>query len=121
MHGLPVLNWSSCRGRDTSAIWRTRQRSMPPLAVFWSTVFKPVIVACVLLALSEVGSGQATPGGYDEILDLNVRDGMVYYRALKANRGRLDAFVSGLGSQTIDQASRNEQIAFWLNAYNAIV
>src|SRR5665213_1732306 len=60
----------------------------------------------------------------DEILDLYVRDGLVYYRALKAERGRLDGYVSGLGSAVpgaIDQAPRDEQIAFWLNAYNAIV
>jgi hypothetical protein len=57
----------------------------------------------------------------DEILDLYVRDGMVYYRALKAERGRLDGYVSGLATATVDAAPRDEQIAFWLNAYNAIV
>jgi len=58
---------------------------------------------------------------YDEILDLNVRDGMVYYRALKASRARLDTFVNSLASRSIESAPRGEQIAFWLNAYNAIV
>jgi hypothetical protein len=57
----------------------------------------------------------------DETLDLYVRDGMVYYRALKAERGRLDGYVSGLATATVDSAARDEQIAFWLNAYNAIV
>ena len=46
---------------------------------------------------------------------------MVYYRALKVERGRLDGYVSGLATATVDPAPRNEQIAFWLNAYNAIV
>ena len=58
---------------------------------------------------------------YDELLDLNVRDGLVYYRALKGQRARLDAYISGLASATIDSAPREEQIAFWLNAYNALV
>jgi hypothetical protein len=58
---------------------------------------------------------------FDQILDLNVRDGFVYYRALKAERGRLDSYVTSLGSASVDGASREEQIAFWLNAYNAIV
>jgi hypothetical protein len=60
----------------------------------------------------------------DEILDLYVRDGMVYYRALKAERGRLDGYVNALatvGPGSIGAAPSDEQIAFWLNAYNAIV
>ena len=58
---------------------------------------------------------------YDELLDLNVRDGMVYYRVLKAERGRLDGYVTSLASVSIESAPRDEQIAFWLNAYNALV
>jgi hypothetical protein len=59
--------------------------------------------------------------GYDQLLDEDVRDGLVYYRALKSTRGRLDAYVSSLASVRLDAASREEQIAFWLNAYNAFV
>ena len=62
--------------------------------------------------------------GFDETLDLYVRDGLVYYRALKSDRGKLDGYVGALGTMSamaIDGASREEQIAFWLNAYNAIV
>jgi hypothetical protein len=58
---------------------------------------------------------------YDEILDLNVRDGMVYYRALRSERARLDGYIASLAAVSIDSAPRNEQIAFWINAYNAIV
>ena len=32
----------------------------------------------------------------DQILDLNVRDGLVYYRALKSERGRLDRYAASL-------------------------
>jgi hypothetical protein len=59
--------------------------------------------------------------GYDELLDVNVRDGLVYYRALKSDRRRLDAYVSSIASASMDSASRAEQIAFWINAYNALV
>jgi hypothetical protein len=58
---------------------------------------------------------------FDQILDLNVRDGFVYYRALKAERGRLDSYVASLGGANVESAPREEQMAFWLNAYNAIV
>ena len=59
----------------------------------------------------------------DQILDLNVRDGFVYYRALKAERGRLDRYVASLNVPAATYAgwSREARMAFWLNAYNAIV
>jgi hypothetical protein len=58
---------------------------------------------------------------FDELLDLNVRGGEVYYRAIKSQRGKLDAYVSGLSTIAADKLPRDEQVAFWLNAYNALV
>jgi hypothetical protein len=55
------------------------------------------------------------------VLDLYVRDGMVYYRALKQDRKRLDAFVRGLATSDIESASPADKVAYWLNAYNALV
>ena len=59
----------------------------------------------------------------DQILDLNVRDGLVYYRALKGDRGRLDRYIGSLNvpAATYQGWSRNQQLAFWLDAYNAFV
>jgi len=57
----------------------------------------------------------------DEILDLNVRDGFVYYRALKSDRTKLDAYVASLAGVHLDGASPQEQAAFWINGYNAVV
>ena len=60
----------------------------------------------------------------DQLLELYVRDGLVYYNAVKSDRRRLDSYIAALnGSQAraIDRASNDEQIAFWLNAYNALV
>lgn len=59
----------------------------------------------------------------DQILDLNVRDGMVYYRALESARGSLDRYVASLNVPEATYAgwSREQQMAFWLNAYNAFV
>jgi hypothetical protein len=56
----------------------------------------------------------------DQVLDLYVRDGYVYYRALRQDRRLLDAYLNGLATASIDSASRDEQVAFWLNAYNAL-
>src|SRR6476619_6816961 len=57
----------------------------------------------------------------DQILDLYVRDGEVYYKALKIERAKLDGFVAALGTESIDKRSREERLAFWVNAYNALV
>src|SRR5215213_2678028 len=59
----------------------------------------------------------------DQILDVNVRDGLVYYRALKADRARLDRYAASLNvpAATYQGWSRGQQIAFWVNAYNAFV
>jgi hypothetical protein len=59
----------------------------------------------------------------DEILDQNVRDGLVYYRALKSERGRLDRYVASLDVPAATYASwaPERQMAFWLDAYNAFV
>ena len=82
-----------------------------------------LLVLCVSLpsAAQDARPDDARRKTYDELLDLNVRDGMVYYRVLRAERGRLDAYVSSLANVSIESAPRDEQIAFWLNAYNALV
>jgi hypothetical protein len=57
----------------------------------------------------------------DQLLDLYVRDGFVYYRALKSDRRSLDAYLATLERTALDGWSREEQVAFWLNAYDALV
>lgn len=59
----------------------------------------------------------------DQILDTNVRDGFVYYRALKSERGRLDRYAISLNvpAAAYEAWPREEKMAFWVNAYNAFV
>jgi hypothetical protein len=57
----------------------------------------------------------------DVILDSYVRDGFVYYRALKSDRSKLDGYINLIGNAAVDKLSRDERLAFWLNAYNAFV
>jgi hypothetical protein len=84
----------------------------------------------VVLALAHVQvSPPPGPGSdplhrsFDQILDLNVRDGLVYYRALQGARGKLDSYIASLNvpAATYDGWSREQKMAFWLNAYNAFV
>jgi hypothetical protein len=60
---------------------------------------------------------------YDQMLDIHVRDGLVYYRALKGSRGAFDRYVASLDvpAAEYDGWARPRQIAFWINAYNAFV
>jgi hypothetical protein len=59
----------------------------------------------------------------DRLLDLYVRDGFVYYRALKSDRSRFDRYIASLDVSTAayDAWSREQKIAYWINAYNAFV
>jgi len=76
-------------------------------------------------AVLVAGTGQvaALHMPLDQILDLYVRDGLVYYRALKSERARLDRYAASLNVSpaTYDAWSRDEKDAFWLNAYNVFV
>jgi Protein of unknown function, DUF547 len=58
---------------------------------------------------------------FDQLLDLYVRGGDVYYRALKSDRAKLDGYLNLIAGASVDKLSRDEQIAFWLNAYDALV
>jgi hypothetical protein len=61
---------------------------------------------------------------FDEVLDIYVRDGLVYYYALKQERGKFDRYVQALGdvsADTIAKWPQPRQLAYWINAYNAFV
>jgi hypothetical protein len=90
---------------------------------------KSGVVAALIVALP-AWIGQQPPSTaeplhrpFDQVLDLYVRDGYVYYRALRAERARLDRYVASLNVTEAAYArwSREQKVAFWLNAYNAFV
>ncbi|HUR19744.1 MAG TPA: DUF547 domain-containing protein [Vicinamibacterales bacterium] len=92
------------------------------------------MTCAVVLAAVMVVSASSTPGArqgeqtdrhtaLDRILDVYVRDGYVYYKALKASRAPLDQYVTSLdvAPDVLARMTENERRAFWINAYNAIV
>ena len=100
------------------------QTSPGRLKVDWRIQLPVVFLALTLLG----GIPRAQDSGadtrqqrFDEILDANVRDGFVYYRALKSERGRLDGYIASLANVQLESASPQEQVTFWLNGYNAVV
>ena len=76
-----------------------------------------IVLAAASLATPRAQDRQA----FDTILDTYVRDGMVYYRALKSDRGKLDGYLNSLADVDVAARPREAQISFWLNAYNALV
>ena len=60
---------------------------------------------------------------FDQILDQYVRDGFVYYAALRAERRAFDRHVASLAERPagFDAWSEARRLAYWLNGYNALV
>lgn len=83
-------------------------------------------VLLTILALSSVVSGQEPVDYtlYDRVLKTHVdADGYVDYQGLKNHPDELNAFVRQLAQvdeNTLKSSPERSQIAFWLNAYNAL-
>jgi Protein of unknown function, DUF547 len=61
---------------------------------------------------------------FDRVLDVYVRDGYVYYAALKQERSALDAYLRAIANVSpaeLNSWPKSRQLAFWINAYNAFV
>jgi hypothetical protein len=93
-----------------------------------------VVVALFAAAYAPIGAGQnyqpaadldALHVPFDALLDLHVRDGLVYYHALQQERGQLNRYAASLNAPSVAAAygswSKAQQMAFWINAYNVFV
>ena len=60
---------------------------------------------------------------FERLLDTYVREGLVYYRTLRQERGALDKYIASLNvpAATLAKWSPAARQAFWINAYNALV
>lgn len=60
---------------------------------------------------------------FDELLQTHVKNGRVDYRRLKENRAMLSDYlkqIEQVNPDEFNQWAKHEQMAFWINAYNAI-
>ena len=61
---------------------------------------------------------------YDQFLDAYARDGIFSYREIRPERAIIDRYVASLDSPAVTSAlptwDKPRQIAFWINAYNAL-
>src|SRR5690349_21854724 len=89
-------------------------------AAFFGIALATAIVTTARSHAQAPADLQGPLGGFDQLLDQHVVEGNVYYRALKAQRAPLDRFVNSLKPAPGNQP-HDAQVAFWINAYNALV
>ncbi|MBI3321318.1 MAG: DUF547 domain-containing protein [Candidatus Omnitrophica bacterium] len=86
---------------------------------WWATVGFAATLALPTLTSAEEAIDYAP---WDALLKRFVADGLVDYAGMWQERPSLDRFLGQLAEFAISQrASRDEQAAFWINAYNACV
>lgn len=83
-----------------------------------------VLLACAPLTDLQGQTGETGPDHalWDGLLRNYVRaDGLVDYRGLTAQRGQLEAYLAGLGSQVPDSTwGSSRRLAYFINLYNAL-
>lgn len=87
----------------------------------WAAIAAVAAASAYPRAQSEGDVVAAARDGFDRTLDQYVREGLVYYRALQAERAQLDRFVVAIAAVSLTAVPRDDRLAFWLNAYNALV
>jgi hypothetical protein len=81
-----------------------------------------ILISCFLLfGLISPGLSAKTVDHslYGELLGKYVKGGAVDYRGLKNEEGTLDRYLDILDQTNPDELPRNEQLALYINAYNA--
>ncbi|MDZ7721411.1 MAG: DUF547 domain-containing protein [candidate division KSB1 bacterium] len=85
------------------------------------------LLLLLLIVLSAVPSRSAGPAfshsAFDAVLQEHVQNGLVDYQALTQNRQRLKLYlkqIERVDADSFRQWDRAEQMALWINAYNAI-
>ena len=78
-------------------------------------------IVTVVAGLQSIASTETVVdnGLYGELLKKYVRDGKVDYAGFKSEEAKLDRYLKILENVDPEKLSRNEQFAFYANAYNA--
>lgn len=94
----------------------------------------PLTLLCLAFLLPSVlGARPAAPGAaaasepggataaWDRVLHRFGHDGGLDYAGLAADRADLDSYLASLDAVRPDELSEKARLAFWINAYNAVV
>src|SRR6516162_1567613 len=110
----------------TCQTWNSPRHSTRPSRTFSRIGYSRIAMragialALLLACTAPLGAEDRPVRQFDEILDQYVRDGMVYYRALRQDHAKLEAYLAWLAAESVEKAPRAQQLAFWLNAYDAL-
>ncbi len=85
-----------------------------------------ILSLITLLLLSITGCNYSQPSGYDHskfdaLLKANVdENGMVDYSSFKSNKD-FDDYIKSITEADVSNLSKEDKLAFYLNAYNALL
>lgn len=84
-------------------------------------MMRQVILICIVGMWSSMGLAQPDYTAWDAFLKKYVStSGEVDYKSIKTNKKELDAITKALSNTSVLTSwSKNDQLAFWINAYNA--
>jgi len=88
-----------------------------------SARLRPLLLACLVLGMPSAAASQGAPpdrlhAPYDALLRAHVRNGLVDYDAF-ARAPEFTAYLATLARTDPAPLPRPQQLAFWINAYNA--
>lgn len=84
-----------------------------------------VIVGCLIIAVvllyfyMPAQAAKVDHQAWTELLATHVENGLVDYQGFKKDEARLDAYLAMLDRSTPAELTRDERLAFYINAYNA--
>ncbi|MBI4370984.1 MAG: DUF547 domain-containing protein [Elusimicrobia bacterium] len=83
----------------------------------------PLLVAGLALGTPASAAFDPAHFAWEQVLQAHVRDGRVDYKGLRSHPEALDRYLDSLAAlrpAEYDSWSREAQLAFWINAYNAL-
>ncbi|MBW1695709.1 MAG: DUF547 domain-containing protein [Deltaproteobacteria bacterium] len=89
------------------------------MKILLKTLSVIIITGLVFGAAAAASKAAVDHSIYAELLEKYVKDGVVDYAGFKAEENRLDAYLDVLKKVDPDDLNRDEQYAFFINAYNA--
>lgn len=84
------------------------------------TYITPYWISIILLTASlSSATTNNIHATWNSILQANVTNGRVDYQSIKKNQPQLSSYLNTLATTNPENFSRNDKLAYWINAYNA--
>ena len=77
------------------------------------------LIMAALMLLAPGAQAQDLHGSWDKLLQAHVSEGEVNYAAIRKHPAELNDYIKTLGNTDPANMTQTDQLAFWINAYNA--